>query len=513
MKYSILLVFSITIGVFSIISFQIHSANAETISPLLTFGSPGSGPGQFNIPRGIVVDSSGNIYVADNNNFRIEKFNTQGTFLLSFSPTRTQSPPAGGAEGIAVDSSDNIYVTDKQNQRLEKYSPSGTLLSSFTPRIPCNCTIYNTPNGTMRTSYSQAVVERVAIDSWGNLYVTGSDIIKLNSKGAFQSQFFAHDNGNCCLLPEGITIDSSDNIYVADMENHRILKFNSTGSILLSIGSSVLHTAQAGSPQDVAVDSSGNIFVADTYNGRIIKFNSTGSLVSSIGISGVPVGIVIDKSGKIYVNDLANDQVKVYSTSQFGTNTSTSVTPQKQPINLNDNSTALSLAIKLATSSPKFQSMIQGYNYSFSSDFEVSGPLHTGGIGVTTHGFAFELYQGPIELGKAVKVVNVMEDPTLSKILDVVSYPAEYHGGLVHSALHSPPSSVTNPDKPDVISEIDGWSGSSISDTALLNDLSITGNHIPSWLKKVAKWVADGQISEDDFVNAIKYMDENGIVK
>src|SRR5437016_1057229 len=120
---------------------------------------------------------------------------------------------------------------------------------------------------------------------------------------------------------------------------HRILKFNSTGSVLSSIGSSTLSNPQGGSPQDVAIDSSGNIYAADTYNGRIAKFNSTGYLVSSIGISGAPVGIAIDKSDKIYVTDVGNDRVDVYSTSQFGSSTSNTNAPTKQPIQLNDNST------------------------------------------------------------------------------------------------------------------------------------------------------------------------------
>ncbi|HEX5457846.1 MAG TPA: hypothetical protein VFX64_05610, partial [Candidatus Nitrosotalea sp.] len=418
----------ITLFLFSIIPLEVHSANA--VIPQLTFGSLGAGPGQLHLPRGIAVDISGNIYVADNRNNRVEKFDSSGTYLSSLA---TSSIP----EGIAFDSSGNIYVVDRNSSSVEKFSPAGTLLSSF---------------GSAGSAPGQlGNPERIAIDSIGNIYVTDSNVIqKFNSKGIFISQFFANDTPQCCLNAIGIAIDRSNNVYVADVFYNRILKFNSTGSILLSINST-LSRQQAMSPQDVAVDTIGNIYVADTGNGRIVKFNSAGTPMSSLDISGVPVGIAINKSGNIYVTDLGNNRVDVFSTSQLDNNTSIQSTmPQRKEIPLNQNSTALAMAIKLATSSPQFQSLVRGYNYTFSSDFEESGPLFQGGIGLTAHGFAFELYQGPVEPGKAVKVVEVLEDPALAKILNVTSSQAEYHGPLMSSttnpsALHGQNNTVLSP--------------------------------------------------------------------
>ncbi|MGI0074134.1 MAG: NHL repeat-containing protein, partial [Nitrosotalea sp.] len=278
--------------------------------------------------------------------------------------------------------------------------------------------------------------ERIAIDSSGNIYVTDTgDIQKFNSKGISMSQFLANATYQCCLNVMGIVIDSSNNIYVADMESHRIIKFSSTGSTLSEFNSTFSVPQISGTPQDVAIDPAGNIYVADTYNGRIVKLDSTGHSMSALEISGVPVGIAI-KDDKVYVTDLANDHVDIFLTSQFvnnGTSISSNST-QRTEIPLNQNSTALDAAIKLASSSPQFQSLVNGYNYTFTSDFEESGPLSTGGIGLTDHGFAFELYSGPVTPGSAVKVVEVLEDPTLTKILNVISYPAVYHGPAMPSA-------------------------------------------------------------------------------
>ncbi|MDE2590267.1 MAG: hypothetical protein KGL95_11475, partial [Patescibacteria group bacterium] len=130
------------------------------------------------------------------------------------------------------------------------------------------------------------------------------------------------------------------------------------------------------------------------------------------------------------VVDIANSRVDMFLTSQFVNNyTSVTTTNEQNKVEqLNKNSSAIDTAIKFAESSPQFQSLVEGYNYSFSSDFEESGPLSKGGIGLTMHGFAFELYSGPVTPGKAVKVAEVLEDPTFTKILNVTSYPAVYNG-------------------------------------------------------------------------------------
>lgn len=432
-KDSYFLAFSMmALFLFSMVPFGIHNANATT--PQLMLGSLGSSPGQLHLPRGIAVDDSGNIYVADNRNNRVEKFDSSGRYASSFDI-------GGIPEGIAVDRSGNINVVDRNNMTIEKFSPTGTLLSSF--------------GSTGSAAGQLGNAERIAIDSSDNIYVTDVNVVqKFNSKGIFMSQLFANDTTHCCMNAMGIAIDSSNNIYIADMGSHQIIKFNSTGSILSVFNATFSVPRISSTPQDVAVDAAGNIYVADTDNGRIVKLNSTGHQLSALEISGVPVGITV-KNDKIYATDLGNNRVDVFLLSQFVNNDiGTSSSTQRKETPLNQNSTALDAAIKLATSDPQFQSLVKGYNYTFSSDFEESGPLSTGGIGLTDHGFAFELYSGPVNPGKAVKVVEVLEDPALVKILNVTSYPAVYnYGPMIPSATPiSPPGS--NPQNNTVLSPL-----------------------------------------------------------
>lgn len=402
-----------------IILFEFH--NVYAASPIFTFGMSGSGPGQFNNPQGIAIDNSGNIYVADNGNHRIDKFSSSGKFLSSFA---TDIIPAG----ITINNAGDIFVVDRNSTAIVKFSTNGTLESSF---------------GSAEAGLEQFTnPEDIAVDNVDNIYVTDGNIIqKFNSTGSFISDFFANNTKNCCMNALGIAIDGSNKIYVTDILYHRMIEFNSTGSVL-SIFNLMSSSPQfSSSPQGIAVDIGDNIYVADTSNGRILKVNATGHSVSAVEIAGTPIGIAV-KNGKVYATDLSNDRVDVFLTSQFVNGSGLNFTSTQKDEALTDqNSTVLNAAVKIAESSPQFQSLVRGYNYTYDSDFEVSGPLSHGGIGLRDHGFVFYLYAGPVKVGSTVKIVEVFEDPTLTKVLNVTSYYA-HNTGLLSPVTHQNPSQV-----------------------------------------------------------------------
>src|SRR5713226_3775049 len=74
------------------------------------WGSFGSGDGQFNLPDGLGVDSSGNVYVADAGNSRIQKFTSGGAFITKWGGLGSGDGQFNIPEGVAVDSSGNVYV-------------------------------------------------------------------------------------------------------------------------------------------------------------------------------------------------------------------------------------------------------------------------------------------------------------------------------------------------------------------------------------------------------------------
>jgi N-acetylneuraminic acid mutarotase len=223
-------------------------------------GRPGDA--EFSAPSGIFVDSGGDLYVADTNNERVQKWDTNGNYIGwiggGVNGWQTGAAPSAGSENgefrgptkIDIDASGNIYITDRDNSRIQKWSTSGDMLGWIGGGV--------------------------------NGWQTGPAAITGNGDGQFNQ-------------PMGVVLDSLGNIYIADKENHRIQKWDVNGVYVGWIGGGVdgWQTGAApasgngsGSfhfPMDVAVDSSDQIYVADTWNWRVQKWDSFGNFVGWIG--------------------------------------------------------------------------------------------------------------------------------------------------------------------------------------------------------------------------------------
>jgi DNA-binding beta-propeller fold protein YncE len=166
----------------------------------------------------------------------------------------------------------------------------------------------------------------ITIDSQGNLYVAdifNHRVQKFDSEGNFLAQVGGNgpDEGQF-NEPWGVAVDSQDNVYVADSFNHRIQKFDSDLNFLLAFGmaASNLEDPEPDAfwgPRDVAVDGDGNIWVADTGTGRVVKYGPNGSLIQAFGGMGSGPGqfleltaIEIGPSGDIFVADSGNRRVQ-----------------------------------------------------------------------------------------------------------------------------------------------------------------------------------------------------------
>jgi DNA-binding beta-propeller fold protein YncE len=114
---------------------RIQKLNSSSGALVATWGSFGSGAGQFNSPSGIAVDKGGSVYVADTGNNRVQKFTSSGDLITSFYGSDSGSGLLKSPRGIAVDMNDldgAVYVTDTGNNRIQKFVPSPVTLT-FNP--------------------------------------------------------------------------------------------------------------------------------------------------------------------------------------------------------------------------------------------------------------------------------------------------------------------------------------------------------------------------------------------
>ena len=290
---------------------QIENVIVSTLAGSGSFGAAdGTGAGaSFNYAWSVAVDASGNIYVADLENHRIRKITPAGVVTTLAGSSKGYADGTGTAakfsspSGVAVDASGNVYVADMNNHRIRKITPAGvvtTLAGSGSYRIVAGKYVsdadgtgtaaeFNAPNG-------------LAVDASGNVYVADEQnhrIRKITPAGvvttlAGSSKGYADGTGSGAQFsfPSGVSVDATGNVYVADRGNHRIRKITPAGAVTTLAGSSSGYgkadgtgsAAQFYFPRGVAVDASGNIYVADTDNSRIRKITPAGVVTTLVGI-------------------------------------------------------------------------------------------------------------------------------------------------------------------------------------------------------------------------------------
>ena len=266
-------------------------------------------PWYFYYPHGITVDSSGNTYVADLFNHRVQKFTSDGQFITKWGSKGSGDGQFDSPYGIATDNDGNVYVADRFNYRIQKFTSNGQFIAKWGSKGSGDGQ-FDWPEG-------------IAVDSSGNIYVAeyfNKRIQKFTSNGQFITKWGSYGSGDDQFYsPFGIAIDSSGTVYVADTFNHRIQKFTSNGQFIAKWGSAGIGDGQFYSPFSIAIDSSGTVYVADTYNHRIQKFTSDGQFITKWGSSGsnagefsYPEGVAVSLNGKVYVSDSGNNRIQVF---------------------------------------------------------------------------------------------------------------------------------------------------------------------------------------------------------
>jgi DNA-binding beta-propeller fold protein YncE len=277
-------------------------------------------PESFTGPAGMAIDDSGTIYIADNSNQRVEKYDSDGNFIamltecpdISVADIHHCSDPGEikGPVDVALDpTGEYVYVVSGFWNMISKFNSAGTFILSWG---------YDPVQNNVLADFMREPAA-IAVDDAGDVYVTdigGSVIWKFDSEGYLITMWTHPYATGDDFRPTGIAL-GENGVYITDYLNSAVHHFGYNGQLNDSWGG--YDGAAAGEftyPAAVDVDAAGNIFVADALNNRIQAL-SDGWTAYEGGIAegsiARPFGIVADSSGNVYVADTWNHRVLKYA--------------------------------------------------------------------------------------------------------------------------------------------------------------------------------------------------------
>ena len=310
---------------------------------------------QLNEPCGITA-SSGNLYIADTKNHRIRRVDTTGNIITVVSTGSSGFSGDGGPallarlnvpKGIFMDSWGNLYIADRGNHKIRRVDTSGNITT-----VAGTGSSGDSGDGGLATLAQLDEPRRIFVDSSDNLYIADTRnhrIRKVDASGIITtvagtgSSGFSGDGGLATLAqldePHGVFVDSSGNIYIADRKNHRIRKVDGATGIITTVsgrpgsgfsGDGGLATdAKHNQPRGIFKDSSGNLYIADTDNHRIRKVDAATQIITTVAGTGnswgplgdgglatsarikEPVEIFLDHNYNIFIADRDDRRIRV----------------------------------------------------------------------------------------------------------------------------------------------------------------------------------------------------------
>ena len=324
----------------------------------------------LNYPRGVAVDASGNLYIADTWNYRIRRVDAEGTITtVAGTGRRVEAPNTfqgwrgdyGGDGGpaveahlnyptrVAVDGSGNLYIADSLNHRVRRVDATGIITTVAGNGVSG----YSGDSGpAVEASIKHPV--GLAVDGSGNLYIADSvnhRVRRVDATGIITTvagngvSDYSGDGGPAVeaslSYPAGLAVDGWGNLYIADAENDRIRRVDSMGVITTVAGvghgrfsrrAGPAKMAVLDNPFGVAVDVSGNLFISDGWNNHIRRIDRMGIMTTIAGTLnplgypeedfsgdggpalraglGFPKGVAVDTSGTVYFADRWNHRIR-----------------------------------------------------------------------------------------------------------------------------------------------------------------------------------------------------------
>lgn len=351
---------------------------------------------QLYYPQDIAFDPSGNMYVAEYNNNRIRKIDPFGGISTVAGTGEPGFSGDGGAavdamlynpSGVVADGAGNLYIADNNNYRIRKIDASGII----TTVAGTGTKSFGGDGGAAVSAYLSGPTD-VAMDASGNLYIADPEnhrIRMLDTEGIISTvagngtKGFSGDGGPATAasfnFPYAVTVDGSGNLFIVDRFNNRIRKVDTSGKITTVAGSgtqgfsgdgSAATSAFLSNPSGVATDGKGNLYISDDWNHRIRKVGASG-IITTVAGTGVwgdggdggqaiaaqlphPSAVLSDPFGNVYIADRNNNRIRMI--------TGYSVAFDQKIINK---------AVASSSVSFSYSGTVPGENFDY--DFSVSG--------------------------------------------------------------------------------------------------------------------------------------------
>jgi sugar lactone lactonase YvrE len=291
---------------------------------------------RFSYPWGLTLGPDGNLYVADAGNRAVRRVTPNGVVTTVAGPEHFDNP-----QGIACGSDGTLYVAD--GTRMKAISPGGAVTTLAGGALPGHM---DGPAALARFRMLTAV----AIGPGGALdLLEGTGFVRRLSPEGLVSTVAGGSSGaegvglrGGLTYPEGLAVEGSGDVIVADTFNHRILRVTPAGAVTTLAGwdegdaDGVATRAMLFRPKDVALADDGTIWIADTGCGKIRKLTPGGEVVTVAGStwglrdgSGAeaqfytPHGLAVGPDGAVYVADGDNHAIRKIVEGPVGASVST----------------------------------------------------------------------------------------------------------------------------------------------------------------------------------------------
>ena len=345
---------------------ELSEGHITTVAGGTTFVGDGSDAkaAALNRPWGVAVDGAGNLFIADAENERVRKVDATTGIITTVAGSGEEGSSGDGGPAtqarlgfpleVAVDRAGNLFIADSVNHRIRKVDAATGIITTVAGSGEDGFS----GDGGPATEASLNEPFSVAVDGVGNLFIADRNNARIRKMAAITGIITTVAGNGCddiffeeCELgdggaataaglgrPEGVAVDESGNLFIADARA-RIRKVDATTGIIITVAGSGEGpqdfsgdggpATQAGlsSPNSVAVDGAGNLFIADLGNHRIRKVDGISGIITTVAGSGEmgfpgdgdaataanfssPRSVAVDGTGNLFISDHDNFKIR-----------------------------------------------------------------------------------------------------------------------------------------------------------------------------------------------------------